>query len=248
KSATISRLARGPRRGYDGPSVHEWGAHLTYRKRFSVPKGQHSIQRMRQLLSQALGYEYAEDEVDYGVDRSRLLESPCAFPTPYIVFVHNTSWESKNWPEDYWRKLAEMAKSAGFHVVLPWGSEAERGRASRIALGSANVSVLPPLSISEKAAIISRATATVGLDTGLSHIAAALDIPSVTIYGATDPALVGATGKHQVHVVSDFECVKCHEVQCSYDKPVEFKPACLVSVRPDRVWRELENVMNGTSN
>ena len=57
---------------------------------------------------------------------------------------------------------------------------------------------------------------TVGLDTGLSHIAAALGIPSVTIYGATDPRLVGATGKHQVHLASQFVCVRCHETECVY--------------------------------
>ena len=105
--------------------------------------------------------------------------------------------------------------------------------------------MLPQLSISEKASVLSQAFATVGLDTGLSHIAAALDIPSVTIYGATDPFLVGATGKHQMHVVSDFECVKCHEVDCTYGKPAPFKPACFVGVKPEQVWLELQQLMNG---
>jgi heptosyltransferase-1 len=243
KSATICRLARGPRRGYDGPSVHEWGAHLTYRDRFPVAKGQHSIARMRQLLSQALGYTYDEAELHYGIDRARLPVVAQSFPEPYVVFVHSTSWESKNWPEQYWRQLSDLAVAAGFHVVLPWGSEAEQERSRRIAAGRETVSVLPPLSIAEKASIIERAAATVGLDTGLSHIAAALDVPSVTIYGATDPALVGATGKHQVHVVSDFECVKCHEVRCGYEKAVEFKPACFVGVTPERVWREVKSLV-----
>ena len=47
---------------------------------------------------------------------------------------------------------------------------------------------------------------------------------------------VGASGRHQVHVVSDFECVKWHETRCAYNKHVEFKPARLVSVKPERVW------------
>jgi heptosyltransferase-1 len=255
---------------------------------------------MRQLLSRALGYTYAADEFDYGIDKSRLPERHESFEQPYVVFIHSTAWESKCWPENYWRDLAAMVTQAGLQVVLPWGNEAERERALRIAAPfAANLSpgkqspsrespsiesssreylsmgdltvrkgtlsppqlsehsleqkslntdlgkvfVLPPLSIAEKATIISGATATVGLDTGLSHIAAALDIPSVTIYGATDPLLVGATGNNQVHVASDFECVKCHEVFCSYAKPAEFKPACFVGVRPERVWRELRELL-----
>ena len=51
KSALAARLAKGPRAGYDARSVHERGAQITYRRRFSVPKGQHSIKRMRRLLS-----------------------------------------------------------------------------------------------------------------------------------------------------------------------------------------------------
>lgn len=243
KSATITMLARGSRRGYDGPSMHEWGAHTAYRQRFNVKKGQHSIQRMRQLLAQALGYSYAEKMICYGIDRNRLLASEYVSQTPYIVFVHSTAWKSKCWPEEYWRELAGIVTTAGFKVVLPWGSPAERERALRIARENARVEVLPELSISEKAFIISKAVGTVGLDTGLSHIAAALGIPSVTIYGATDPLLVGATGKNQVHVVSDFECVKCHEVTCGYEKSTEFKPACFVGVRPQRVWGELKRIV-----
>ena len=135
---------------------------------------------------------------------------------------------------------------AGFSIVLPWGSEAERERAARIAADDANRIVLPKLSISEKASIIGGAAATVGLDTGLSHIAAALGVPSVTLYGATDPNLCGAVGARQVHVQSTFECVKCHETICSYAKS-DFKPACFEKVEPSRVWAELQPLIVGTS-
>ena len=245
KSALILRLAKGPRHGYDASSVHEWGANNAYQRKYSVPKREHSIQRMRQLLAKALGYSYLKDEVDYGVDRSRLPPAPLATDSPYLVFVHSTSWSSKVWPEFYWQDLTRAATSAGYQVVLPWGSAAERERSVRIGGGNQRVTVLPQLSISEKASILAGATATVGLDTGLSHIAAAFDVPSVTIYGATDPFLVGATGGNQTHVVSDFECVKCHQVECTYGKPAAFKPACFVGVKPDQVWLEVQKLLNG---
>ncbi len=240
KSALASRLARGIRYGYDRRAVHEWGAQFAYQRKVFVPKERHSIQRMRQLLASTLGYEYAENEIDYGIDRARLDPVSVELPERFLVFIHSTSWASKCWPEFYWQDLTRKATGAGFSVVLPWGDEAERERALRIANGQDRVIVLPQLSISEKAAIINKACATVGLDTGLSHIAAALDIPSVTIYGATDPLLVGATGKHQIHMISGFECVACHETQCTYTGVAEFKPACLVEITPDNVWQKLE--------
>ena len=242
KSALAARLARGIRSGYDRQSVHEWGAQFAYQRKFFVPKGRHSIQRMRQLMAGALDYEYAENEMNYGIDLARLGPVSVKLPERFLVFIHSTSWASKCWPEVYWQALAKKAISAGFSVVLPWGDEAERERALRIANGHDDVIVLPPLSISEKAAIINKAYATVGLDTGLSHIAAALDIPSVTIYGATNPLLVGATGINQIHMVSGFECVACHDTRCTYNGVSEFKPACLVEITPDDVWQKLEEV------
>ena len=247
KSALIARLAKGSGHGYDASSAHEWGAQIAYQKKYAVPKSQHSIQRMRQLLARALGYSCVQNEIDYGIDRSRLGAAPLSITKPYLVFIHSTSWSSKVWPEFYWQDLTGKATSAGFEIVLPWGSPDEYQRSLTIAAGNSKVIVLPQLSISEKASVLSGAIATVGLDTGLSHIAAALDIPSVTIYGATDPFLVGATGKKQRHLVSDFECVKCHQVECTYAKPAAFKPACFVEVKPEQVWRELELLMNGNA-
>jgi len=243
KSALIARLARGVRCGYDLGSVHEKGAQLVYRKKFSVPKGKHSSHRMRQLLSQALSYSYDPGTIDYGIERSRLPSSPVSVAGPYMVFIHSTSWESKNWPEHYWQELASKAVAAGFHVVLPWGSDAEQQRSVRIARGDDRVVVLPRLSISEKASIMERAVATVGLDTGLSHIAAALSVPSVTLYGATSPDLCGALGARQLHITSEFECVNCHKEGCLYPQPAPFKPACFVSVEPDGVWSKLNTLI-----
>jgi lipopolysaccharide heptosyltransferase I len=245
KSAFVARLARGRRAGYDGASAREWGAHLSYGKKINVPKGAHSMRRMRRLLSQALSYSYDENLVDYGIERGRLLPAPLQLKQPFAVFIHSTSWESKNWPEHYWRELAQIMSAAGFSIILPWGSEAERQRSLRIAGDDRNSIVLPQLSISEKASIIGSAAATVGLDTGLSHIAAALRVPSVTLYGATDPNLCGTIGVNQIQLASGFECVKCHETECTFANAT-FKPACFEEIRPEQVWNELQSLMAKT--
>lgn len=243
KSAGAARLARGVRYGYISRDVHEWGAQFAYRRRFAVAKGQHSIQRMRQLLAAALNYSYNADEIDYGIDRARLPPLPLALPTPYLVFIHSTSWTAKNWPVAYWQELTRRATAAGYAVVLPWGTELERQRATEIAAGHSSVIVLPPLSISEKATIIGGALATVGLDTGLSHIAAALAVPSVTIYGATDPNLCGTVGRNQAQVISTFECVRCHQTRCTYPSAAQPVPSCLVGITAGQVWAELAGLL-----
>src|SRR5438046_8400992 len=126
-------------------------------------------------MSHAVEYDYDRDQVDYCLEQSALGPPPLSLPGPYLVFVHSTSWPSKIWPEHFWRSLTQTAIAAGLAVALPWGDEAERERALRIAGEHRNEIVLPQLSVTEKASIITRARATVGLDTGLSHIAAALD-------------------------------------------------------------------------
>ncbi len=244
KSAMIARFARGVRCGFDSKSVHEKGAHVAYKRKFSVQRKQHAIRRMRELLSKSLGYSFDENTIDYGIDKSRLPTIPIELPEPFLTFIHSTSWDSKVWHEAYWTELTACASEAGFFVVLPWGNEAERLRSDRIADKNDKAIVLPKLSIAEKAAIISRAAATVGLDTGLSHIAAALGVPSVTIYGATDPAMVGTIGSHQFHLTSAFECTKCHQVECTYTKRDEQKPSCLLEFSPDIVWDKLQNLLS----
>jgi len=244
KSALAGLLARGTRAGYVGRDAHEWGAHLTYARKHIVPKGQHSLIRMRQLMAAVLGYEYdASRVVDYGIDVSRLPEVHLEIAAPYLVVVHSTSWSSKNWPADHVARVIELARSDGYSIVLPWGSEDERRRSVELAGGDPGVVVLPQMSIAEKAVVISRAAGTVGLDTGLSHISAALGVPSVTLYGPTDPALVGAVGDRQEYVVPDFRCLYCHKEVCRLDGVRRELPQCLDRVTAAEVWHRLKGIL-----
>src|SRR5256885_1917239 len=80
------------------------------------------------------------------------------------------------------------------------------------------------------------ARAWVGVATGLSPLAAALDVPSVPLYGSPDSGLIGASGASQVHLKSDLHCSPCREKTCRYtsgDNP------CLEQIGPERVFGEL---------
>ena len=119
-----------------------------------------------------------------------------------LLFLHGSSRAAKCWPEAHWRALAALAAGAGLRVALPWGNDSERARAQRIAAGTPNISVLPRQTLAEIAACMQRVCAVVAVDTGLGHLAAALDVPCVSLYGPTKVALIGTTGPRQQHLVA----------------------------------------------
>lgn len=226
KSAFLSVLpARGQRHGFDRRSARESAAALTYQHRVRVPRYLHAVERTRQLMADSLGYSLPEGMGDYGL-RQRFA-GPVRDRT--LLFAHGTTWPEKHWPEPYWHELAGMAIAAGWTVELPWGTDAERERAIRIAAGRPGIEVLPRLSLEEIARRIATATAVVSVDTGLSHLAAALDRPNVVLFGPTDPALVGGYGRDQF-------CLKASE-QTPVSRQVE--PPIFAALTPQIVWRQL---------
>jgi len=235
KTALLSLFADGPRAGFDRYSVREWVAHFAYQRRYAVTKSAHAIERLRRLFAAALDYPVPESPPDFRIQRDRFIRPSVGLPREYLVFVHNASWKTKLWPEEHWHDLIEKSTAAGFTVLLPWGSADEEARARRLAVHSA-VQVLPKLTLSELGYVLERAKACVCMDTGLSHLVAALDVPSVTLYGSTDSGLIGASGASQVHLKSDRFCSPCQSKTCRYssgDNP------CLQQITPDRVFGEL---------
>lgn len=197
KSAWLTRYVQAPVAGLDRDSAREPLASRFYDKAYAVPKNQHALERVRQLFAQALGYPLPAGIGDYGLDRAAMADAP---GQPYLLFLHGTTWASKHWPESDWRALAERMNALGWAVRLPWGSEAEKARAERIASGLDNAAVLPKLNLAGVAKVIAGARACVAVDTGLGHMAAALDVPTISLYGPTLPGKVGAYGKGQIHL------------------------------------------------
>ncbi len=236
KSALIARMAQGRRAGLDRRSAREPLAALAYHQRVSVPRTMHAIERVRSLLAQALDYPNLFDEPDYGI-------SPTSTPEtgrPYLLFLHGTTWTTKLWPEQYWKELAQLADSAGFEVRLPWGSEAERERAEWIASVVPAARQLPRLGLSELKTELAGAAGVVGVDSGLAHLAAALSIPAVTLYGPTRTDLTGALGRNQINLRADFPCAPCMRKTCDYRGEAAVQPACFQSLPPQRVWERLQ--------
>lgn len=193
KSAFVAIQARGPRAGYARDSAREPLASLFYQQHYSVPRDLHAVQRNRRLVAAALGYS-VDGEPDYGISAA-----PGRFPwrpdRPCVVFLTASSRDDKLWPDEHWLLLGQRLHALGFSALLPAGTLTERERAERLAAAIPGAVAVPPLDIPQLAALIGEARAVVGVDTGLTHLAAALGIPTVALYTASEPGLTGVLGR-----------------------------------------------------
>lgn len=186
KSALLAQAASGTRHGFAGASAREPLAAKFYDVAHVVARDLHAVLRNRRLAAMALGYELPA-ALDYGIAAPA---GPVA-PGPYCVLLHATSRADKLWPEQSWERLGAELASRGYGLMLPWGDAAERARSERIARALPAAVVPPALGIPGMAGLLAGAHAVIGVDTGLTHLAAALGRPVVALYCDTHPGLTG---------------------------------------------------------
>lgn len=244
KSALVTALARGPGAGLDGRSIREPGAQWLYRRRYRVPRQQLAIARWRSLLAQALDYPQPQGAPDFGLAGRNWPQPPLDLTMPTLTFITNATWPTKHWPAAHWRELTARAVAAGYQVVLPWGSAAERERVAALAAGQGTAVVPPRMTLAEVAGLLCHSVAVAAVDTGLAHLAAALGRPTLTLYGPTDPRLIAATGPAaQLLQSCTRPCVPCGRRQChtgEYRGPVA---RCLEEFSPALAWARLQGVL-----
>lgn len=190
KSALLTRCAQTTRCGFNSDSAREPLASLFYDRRFLVARNQHAVERNRQLAGLALGYR-PKGAPDYGIRPPAINHPDWLTKGKYAVLLHATSRADKLWSEENWIALGHYLHENAIRCVLPWGSEAEQVRSLRLVAAIPDAVVSPRLNLNEAAALLGGAQAVIGVDTGLAHLAAALDVPTVGIYVTTDPALTG---------------------------------------------------------
>ena len=180
----MARLAPGGKRvglanGTEG-SGYEALSRLFHTESVPVGRRTHAVQRAREVAAAALGYA-VDGPADFNLGAPDL--QPAWLPAqPYAVFFHGTARAAKQWPEANWITLGKRLVAQGMALLLPWGSAAEHDAARRIAAGIPGAQVLPALPLMEAVTLAQRAALAVGVDTGLTHIAAAFGRPTVELY------------------------------------------------------------------
>jgi heptosyltransferase I len=192
KSALVACFAHGSSFGLDAASARERMASRFYDVKLFVPRGLHAVERNRRLVGQVFGYA-PRGAARYGITRP---ESPPAWAPAdrYVVMLHAASRASKRWPDERWVDLARMLAEQGNAVVFPGGTDAERAVSARLAAAVPGAMAAPAMGLRDAAALLGHASAVFGVDTGLTHLAVALGIPTVGIYCTTNPGLTGLHG------------------------------------------------------
>jgi heptosyltransferase-1 len=253
KSGIVAGLARAQgKAGLDQQSAREGAAAVFYEQRIAVPKGRHAIDRLRQLFASALGYEIPS-RLEFGIADPGALQSTSGDARDdkrgTCVLLHGTTWASKHYPQIMWIDLARRAVAEGFAVALPWGSDSERVRAEHIAAAT-GATLWAHAGIGELMDRLQGAALVLGVDSGLSHLAAALNVPTVVVYGSTDATLTGCRGSHVVNLQAEFDCAPCLRRRCNY-RGIDWQwqgeavqPPCYSRVAPETLWQAATEVMD----
>jgi heptosyltransferase-1 len=160
--------------GYEGVS------RIFHSRSIPVALRTHAVARGRQVVAAVLGYA-VDTPPDFGLPAPAGAVRPAWMPAQdYVVFFHGTARDAKKWPAAHWIALGRAL--APLPVLLPWGSPREKEEAEHLAAALPNAQVLPKLSMMDAVELARHAALAVGVDTGLTHIAAAFVRPTVEIY------------------------------------------------------------------
>ena len=188
KSAFFAKWSNAPVYGLDKYSAREAWAARFYAKKFAVKKGEDAIWRNRQLFAQVFDYSF-EHTPDFGVNISGSLND---LPENYHVVLHATSRDSKLWQFNNWLNLLNKIHEVdNLPIILPWGNPTEYNRAQNIAAQLDFAVVGPKLTLFQAAQLLANAKSVIGVDTGLLHLANAVNRPLVGIYTDSDPMKTG---------------------------------------------------------
>jgi len=206
KSAWLVRQTRGVRHGLDWRSAREPLASLFYNVRHRVEFWQPAVVRQRKLAALTFGYNYAGSP-DFGLQAfGRAAQADDAPSDPgrrmlhlaadrgYAVIMPSASRDDKLWPEDDWRAVFRRLQDAGCALRLLAGNEQEAERARVLVAGMEGVEVLPRMDLTSVAQVLAGARLMVGLDSGLTHLSAALGRPTIGIYRASTPVRTPLVG------------------------------------------------------
>jgi heptosyltransferase I len=182
----LSRIAAGGKRVGLANATEGSGYEAASRifHSMSVPVGRrtHAVLRGRLVAAAALGYT-VDQPADFNLRKPDVPNSATWLPDePYAVFFHATARPAKQWATANWIRIAKTLEKRELPVLLAWGSESEKQAAEELAANMANARVLPKLSMMEAVLLAQRAALAIGVDTGLTHIAAAYCRPTIELY------------------------------------------------------------------
>lgn len=188
KSAIVSRIIGGRVvgsfvAGFDIDSIREKIASLFYDKKVYIPYEKNAIERSLKVISEPLGLKVTKEEI---LAKEPFLFSNSQFPIPNsqfkIIFVVGASKPNKIYPKE---KFLEMAEKLKENILVVWGNQDEYDTALWLSQNSNFISLDEKGTLNDLKFKIQNASLVIGGDTGPTHIAWGMNIPSITIFGNT---------------------------------------------------------------
>ena len=201
KSAITARFLGKNIAGFDKNSIREPIASLFYAKKIACAYDENTIDRNCAVLAKSLDFAISPEEI---VNKQPFLffHTPTIDFQPFlkqdsknIVLVIGSTWASRNYPA---AKFVEVANTLKQNCLVIWGSQSEFETAQNMALQSDFIQVLPALNLNDLKALLSQVDLVIGNDTGPTHIAWGLNIPSITLFGCTPISRVYQTAINKV--------------------------------------------------
>ncbi len=204
KSAVVARLIGKQTHGFDKNSTRESVAAFFYKQAYDIPYETNTIDRNIGVVASALNFEVSRNEALAKAPFLFFHEEAFAF-TPYlgtmnIIFIIGSTWPSRNYPKEHFVRVADdlHVKYPEAKVLIAWGGQEERERAEWIAEHAQEALMLPQLSLNALKALIFQCDLLIGNDTGPTHMAWAMNRPSITLFGPTPVSRVHVTPINKV--------------------------------------------------
>lgn len=187
KSAIVSSFLGKSRVGFSKNSTREKLASFFYTKKVDIAYDKNAIERNVKILSQALNFEITKDDILnkkpflFYKNENEVIYEYLSKDKKNVLFVIGASWPSKMYSKE---KFAKIINNLDENCLITWGNEAEKDIADFIA-NISKAKVLPKLDLNSLKAIMSKVDLVIGNDTGPTHMAWALNISSITLFGNT---------------------------------------------------------------
>ena len=179
--------------------------------------------------------------VDLGAQKTLLAKYGLSVDEPIVACMPGAEYgPSKQWPAEYFSKVLDACARSGWQACV-FGSKKDSLVANEIEqqCSSAIYNLCGKTTLPEVIDLIAACRVAVSNDSGLMHIAAAVDVPTVSMYGATTPTYTPALHSRAKSFYMHLGCSPCWQRTCKYDHY-----RCLRDIQPEDVVAKLSKLID----
>jgi len=201
KSALITKFMKGEVYGFDKDSIRESIASFFYKHKINMPYDANTIDRNVQVVSKSLNLGvtstniYEKKPFLFYKDENQIIYNYLKKDKKNIIFVIGSTWTSRNYPKE---KFVEVANELKENILVIWGSKQEKIDGEYIEQNSEFATLVPRTDLNTLKALVGQCDLLIGNDTGPTHMAWAMNVPSITIFGPTPVSRVYVTDINKV--------------------------------------------------